>query len=281
MGTTQPYRTANGGLTSWWQRVTRRNSHRYEYDIFAYGGVVVDRVLGHHRHQRQREIREVAWLLGPNYHISSHLEEVPQSDTRICILVQAPKTEVRHVVLLVLDAFQTIKGGNADDTDGGCFIHFLSLQDERGQMEDIENYIKSVVEKDERKYEAFFIKGGKFGSGGFKHSDIELSNINWMRSAPDFVTKFEQKLDNKPGIVPAARNPIDFVRLLVDSGCQCRRITHLNLYLIPNLGPHILGLAKNLANSRGAIPIRSRPSISLTLRLGNGRNAGKAISDVP
>ena len=192
-----------------------------------------------------------------------------------------PKTEVRHVVLLVLDAFQTIKGGNADDTDGGCFIHFLSLQDERGQMEDIENYIKSVVEKDERKYEAFFIKGGKFGSGGFKHSDIELSNINWMRSAPDFVTKFEQKLDNKPGIVPAARNPIDFVRLLVDSGCQCRRITHLNLYLIPNLGPHILGLAKNLANSRGAIPIRSRPSISLTLRLGNGRNAGKAISDVP
>ena len=56
VGTTQPYRTTDGGLTSWRRRVTRRNFRRYEYDIFAYGGVAVNRVLGHHRHQRQHEI---------------------------------------------------------------------------------------------------------------------------------------------------------------------------------------------------------------------------------
>jgi len=44
VGTTQPYRTADGRLTSWRRRVTCRNLCRYKYKIFAYRGVAVNRV---------------------------------------------------------------------------------------------------------------------------------------------------------------------------------------------------------------------------------------------
>jgi hypothetical protein len=52
-----------------------------------------------------------------------------------------------------------------------------------------------------KKYNEFFIKVGSFDSGVFKRSDITLNKIKRMTSAPKFITKFEQTLDNKPGVV--------------------------------------------------------------------------------
>jgi len=56
-------------------------------------------------------------------------------------------------------------------------------------------------------YEAFFINVGRFDSGNFKHSDIELNEIEIeRRPPPDFVTGLEQTLDSRPGIASDVRN---------------------------------------------------------------------------
>jgi hypothetical protein len=60
-----------------------------------------------------------------------------------------------------------------------------------------------------KKYEAYFINVGKFDSGSFKHSDIELNGIYEEWSPPDFVLELEQKLDSKPGVVHEVRNLLD------------------------------------------------------------------------
>jgi hypothetical protein len=56
VGTTQPYRANTRRIGCWEPRVTPDNQRRYRYEIFAYGGIVVNRVLHHHGHQNQHEI---------------------------------------------------------------------------------------------------------------------------------------------------------------------------------------------------------------------------------
>lgn len=73
-------------------------------------------------------------------------------------------------------------------------------------------------------YEVFFVNVERFDSGSFRHSDIELNEIEieW-RPPPDFVTVLEQMLDSKPGIAHDVSNLLDL------SACL--------LVLIVNVGP--------------------------------------------
>ncbi|KAJ7682093.1 hypothetical protein DFH06DRAFT_1160205 [Mycena polygramma] len=57
VSTTQPYRDDAGRLTRWERRLTSQTYHRFEYEIFAYGGIDVNRALGvAQNYYNQREI---------------------------------------------------------------------------------------------------------------------------------------------------------------------------------------------------------------------------------
>ena len=56
VSTTRPYRKANIELALWEPRITPANQRRFRYDIFAYGGIDVNDVLGPHTHWNQHEI---------------------------------------------------------------------------------------------------------------------------------------------------------------------------------------------------------------------------------
>ncbi|KAI0676608.1 hypothetical protein C8Q78DRAFT_1065378 [Trametes maxima] len=56
VGTARFYRNDRGVLTRWQRRVTVSTRHRFEYDIYAYGGIDVNHVLGDHTYANQHEI---------------------------------------------------------------------------------------------------------------------------------------------------------------------------------------------------------------------------------
>lgn len=57
VGTARFYRNARGSLTRWQRRVTTATAHRFEYEIYAYGGIDVNHVLGdNHQYANQHEI---------------------------------------------------------------------------------------------------------------------------------------------------------------------------------------------------------------------------------
>jgi len=56
IGTTRPYRNPDNTLGGWKPRVLKGNKDRFKYEVFAYGGINVDRVLGTHDYENQREI---------------------------------------------------------------------------------------------------------------------------------------------------------------------------------------------------------------------------------
>ncbi|KAJ6505557.1 hypothetical protein C8R45DRAFT_1182196 [Mycena sanguinolenta] len=57
VSTTQPYLNDAGRLTRWERRISSQTWHRFEYEIFAYGGIDVNRALGvGQEYYNQREI---------------------------------------------------------------------------------------------------------------------------------------------------------------------------------------------------------------------------------
>ncbi|KIM41540.1 hypothetical protein M413DRAFT_27868 [Hebeloma cylindrosporum] len=57
VGTTRYIRNAQGRLTLWQRRLTQATQHRFQYEIFAYGGIDVNHVLGdNHEYANQNEI---------------------------------------------------------------------------------------------------------------------------------------------------------------------------------------------------------------------------------
>jgi len=56
IGTTRPYINATNTLTAWHQRVPACTQRHFLYNIFAYGGIDVNHVLGHHNHENQHEV---------------------------------------------------------------------------------------------------------------------------------------------------------------------------------------------------------------------------------
>ncbi|KIM41606.1 hypothetical protein M413DRAFT_27916 [Hebeloma cylindrosporum] len=57
VGATRYTRNAQGRLTLWERRLTQATWHRFQYEIFAFGGIDVNHVLGNtHRHASQNEI---------------------------------------------------------------------------------------------------------------------------------------------------------------------------------------------------------------------------------
>lgn len=63
VSTTQPYINDAGDTYSWRRRAGGNIWHRYEYEIYAYGGIDVNRALGDHLNSRQHEIAFAGGIL--------------------------------------------------------------------------------------------------------------------------------------------------------------------------------------------------------------------------
>ncbi|KAI0252352.1 hypothetical protein BJV78DRAFT_1281707 [Lactifluus subvellereus] len=81
----------------------------------------------------------------------------------------------------------------------------LSMSDEHE-----DNRVLDSDHHDLKEYEGIFIKVKTLGV--FKSSDIQLNDVKRARSVPDFVSKFEGKLDSKPGLAHNAQIEFGCIR---------------------------------------------------------------------
>jgi hypothetical protein len=148
---------------------------------------------------------------------------------------EEPPKKCVHFIVRVPPAL-----GIADPTAGECFIHLLTSS---ACLTVTLPEDKRVLNSDYlEEYEGIFIKVKT--RGGFESSDIELNDVKRTRSVPGFVAEFERTLDSQPGLARNVRSFLDSSVCFSIRTAQCRCLSRptWNVYTIPDLGLHILGL---------------------------------------